>query len=267
MCIHALLLCHAVSNRTFYFCRHHEHGAVSIYESEQITIKYCTFYNNTSGGYFTNYDRYLGSSGGLSIGYNSQSHDVLLSLDIVQIFIFSCTFIDNSAFLYDSLRWDNFGYGGALSLFVNITSALKFVLNDSRVIDNSAAAAGGGVYCRTQGYSNQTYTFGNNVFMKNKAPIAGGLTFTYLFSSSPASTSYGLIYNCTFKHNIAISEIAGAMAVYPLAHWSYNFNIILKYCKFYNNSAVTYGGAVDIASYNFLGQCMCLYLPLSLITG
>ena len=52
--------------------RHHQQGAVNIYNSPRVTVTNCTFYNNTSTGYFTT-KAYQGASGGLSIGYSEQT--------------------------------------------------------------------------------------------------------------------------------------------------------------------------------------------------
>ena len=255
-----------------YFCRHHEHGAVRIYESEQITIKNCTFHNNTSDGYFTS-KSYIGSSGGLSIGYNySDSYYNYFTSGVFEyslppppivlhIFIINCVFTNNSAVLRDgqgnsSTAIQNntfYGRGGALSLFISVRHTLEFVFNDSKVMNNFADAFGGGMYCLFETRSNQTYTFGNNVFMNNTASVVGGIAFIYLYNPTQSHRAKidSFLYNCSFYNNVARSKVAGAVAIYSVLGLSENISITFKHCKFHNNTAVTYGGAVDITSYDF----------------
>ena len=262
-------------NNALYFCRHHEHGAMSIYESEQITIKNCTFHNNTSDGYFTN-KSFMGSSGGLSIGYNySDSNNYFTSERcrvfgppspippiVLHIFIINCVFTNNFALFLDgqgnslieAIQTNKFyGRGGALSLFISVRHTLKFAFNDSKVINNFAGALGGGMYCLFETCSNQTYTFGNNVFMNNTASMVGGIVFIYRYipMQSCFAIINSLLYNCTFYNNTARSKVAGAVAIYSVLGLSENISITFKHCKFHNNTAMTYGGAVDITSYSF----------------
>ena len=220
-------------------------------------MKNCTFHNNTSDSYFTR-KPYQGSSGGLSIGYYYVIPKTLSST--VDILIINCKFTYNSAVPSTRLRVTSTealirrifpGRGGALTVLVNINSPLNFVFNDSRVMNNYANTFGGGVYCLTQrGSIYQTYMFANNIFMNNMGPIAGGLSFINLLNRPVEFVIYGLIYNCTFVDNIGGSQAAGAASVYPL-HALANNIVVFKDCRFYNNSAIIYGGAVDITSYNF----------------
>ena len=62
------------------------HGALSIYNSQNVTVKNCTFYNNTSDSYFFNQmQQYQGSSGGLSVGFNMNNSSVVLNITITNI--------------------------------------------------------------------------------------------------------------------------------------------------------------------------------------
>jgi len=223
-------------------------------------VKNCTFYNNTSDSYFTR-KPYQGSAGGLSIGYHYVISTTLLNS--VNILIINCNFTYNSAVPSARLRITSTealifrlfpGRGGALCVLVNINSPLSFVFNDSIVMNNLANTFGGGIYCLTQrGTIYQTYMFGNDIFMNNTGPIAGGLTFINLLNIPVEFAVDYFIYNCTFIGNTAISKVAGAIAVYPL-HALANNIVVFKNCKFYNNSALIYGGAIDITSYNFFGN-------------
>ena len=239
---------------TYHF-RHHEHGALSIYNSVNVTVKNCTFHNNTSDGNFT-MKPYQGSAGGLSIGYN----DTHLRRESINIHIIKCNFSSNAAVLPSNLTLSSTteallhkkfpGRGGALTVLISTCHPLNFVLNDSIMMDNSAHF-GASIYCVIiNGYYNQTYVFANNVFMNNTAPIGGGLTFANLVGRPVKSIIHSLIYNCTFIDNTATSEVSGAANAYALYGLPNNI-VIFRDCKFYNNNAEMYGGAVDIASYNF----------------
>ena len=241
----------------FCYYRNHEHGALSIYNSEDVTVQNCTFHNNTSDSYFTR-KPYQGSAGALSIGF----HYVISTkpLNKANIFIINCKFTQNSAVpsarlsitSTEALIFNIFpGRGGAMSVLVNINSPLNFVFNGSTILNNLANTFGGGVYCLTQkGSIYQTYMFANNIFVNNTAPIASGLSFINLLNLPIEFVVRNLIYNCTFTDNTALSEVAGAANVYPLYALANNV-VIFEDCKFYNNSAPIYGGAVDITSYNF----------------
>ena len=226
----------------------------------------CTFHNNTSDGYFSK--PYQGSAGGLSIGHNSsdnyftrescyyeRSDPLLLNM----VHIINCTFTNNSALFLDGQEINPsealqnhvfFGRGGALFVYPYIKNPLSFVFNDNKVINNFANAYGGGVYCVTPRSSSQNYTFSNNVFINNTGSAAGGLVLLYLDVSQelhfPINT---LVYNCAFYSNTAKSQVAGAVAIYFTYEVASNINVTFIDCKFSNNTAVAYGGAVDITSY------------------
>lgn len=147
--------------------RHYEHGALSIYNSEKITIRNCTFYNNTSDGYFSTLP-FRGSAGGISIGYQTVLPFRRLNVNIL---ISNCIFTHNSATLLKLgnqevssgevlLNGKFSGRGGALAIVVYTNSPLNFVFNNSLVINNFAEVIGGGVYCFAQSdFSEQTYLF------------------------------------------------------------------------------------------------------------
>ena len=250
---------------------------MSIFNSANITVKNCTFHNNTSDGYFSK--PYQGSAGGLSIGHNSsdsyftrescyyEGFDPLF-LNIVHII--NCTFINNSALFRNRQGISSsevlqksvfFGRGGALFLYSYIKNPLSFVFNDNKVINNFADAFGGGVYCLTPRSSCQSYTFSNNVFINNTGSVAGGLALLYLDVSQelhfPINT---LVYNCTFYSNTAKSQVAGAVAIYFIFGVASNINVTFSDCRFSNNTAEAYGGAVDITSYDFFDNIETILL-------
>lgn len=219
-------------------------------------MKHCTFYNNTSDSVFTT-KPYQRSTGGLSIGYNS-SDQTRISNKSIEILIINCKFISNTAAPLSRVRLTTTdilidkifpGHGGALTLLVNANSSLNFVLNDSIFINNIAETFGASIYCIVQrACDNQTYIFANNIFMNHTAPSGSGLLFANLLSR-PVNV-VNLIYNCTFVGNTATSNAAGTANIYPL-YGLQNYAVTFKDCKFYNNSALVYGGAVDIATFNF----------------
>ena len=219
-------------------------------------MKNCTFYNNTSDTFFTT-KPYQGSAGGLSIGYHYNY--TTTSPNSVDVHIMNCEFISNIAAPPIRLRLTSteilrrriFPGGGALSVLVNINSSLNFVVNNTVFISNIAYTFGGGIYCLIQrGSIYQTYMFANNIFMNNTAPDESGISFINLLNRPIEFIVTNIFYNCTFIGNSAISDIAGAATVYSL-YGLPNTMVTFKDCNFVNNSAQGYGGAVDIASYNF----------------
>ena len=244
---------------------------MSIDESEQIIINNCTFHNNTSDGYFTN--KYQGSSGGLSISYNSSGscgNNMPPSSNVLHIHIINCTFTNNSALFLDGQMFSStktiltdlfYGRGGALSLLISVRHSLELAFSDNRIINNSADAFGGGVYCLIQACSNQNYTFSNNVFVSNAGSVGGGMAFIYQYISIQSQfTTYNLLYNCSFYYNSARHEVAGAVGIYSVDQLPNNSYTTFKHCKFINNTAVAYGGAVDIESYDFFGYIQAIPL-------
>ena len=244
----------------FEYFRHHEHGALSIYNSQDVTVKNCKFLNNTSGSYFTR-KPYQGSSGGLSVGYHFPKSK--LQLNNISIVVSDCTFVNNFAAPPTALRLTSTqiligrifsGRGAAMSVLVNVNTALNFILNNSVFVNNSAYNFGGGIYCLTAGGRiNQTYLWSNNQFIGNRASIAGAFSFISLLNLPVRFILYDRVYNCTFVGNIAHSEVAGAATVYPL-YGLPNSVVVFEDCKFFNNSALIYGGAVDISTYNFFND-------------
>ena len=243
-----------------------------------ITLKNCKFHNNTSNGSFTT-SPYQGSAGGCSIGYNNIAFAFTVpSLqDGARVLITNCNFTDNSAripasgvstsvkdrdllcaqrrsrSLTDVLTpvYKFNGRGGGLAVLVNIDIPLFFKFTDNIVMNNCAEAFGGGVYCITRRHSNQTYRFSNSTFVNNRGPKAGGLALVYLLNTSNTEfTVHSYVYNCKFYDNTA-SEIAGAAVVSAVYGLASNIFVTFKECNFSNNAAKIYGGAVDIASYDF----------------
>ena len=85
--------------------------------------------------------------------------------------------------------------------------------------------------------------------MYNTAPSASGLSFINLNRQVKYIVT-NLVFNCTFIGNNASLKVAGAANVYTLYGLS-DTMVSFKGCKFYNNSAPIYGGAIDITSLNF----------------
>ena len=131
-------------------------------------------------------------------------------------------------------------------------------------MNNDATTFGGGVYCLIQrGSVYQTYMFANIIFKNNTGAKGNGLTYINLLNGPIMFAAYSLIYNCTFVGNTARSEVGGATSVYPLYALA-NSIVIFEECKFYNNYALVYGGAVDIISYNFFNSKEAIF-PIEFI--
>ena len=253
MCLHYYNI--QDSYKYFHYYRHHQHGAVSIYNSENIIVKNCTFHNNTSDGLFTKTSNKAGA-GGLSIGYNHSQSSILINS--VNILIIGCTFTSNTAatpgrFTASEILENNIfpGRGGAFSLLVHTNSSLNFVFNDSLVINNSANGFGGSMFCTIHGGAlYQMYTFANNIIMNNTAPVSGGLSFINMVNKPVKFIVRSLIYNCTFVGNTAESKAGGGANITPF-YGLPNTMVTFRNCNFCNNSAPIYAGAIDVTSYDF----------------
>ncbi|XP_065906418.1 uncharacterized protein [Dysidea avara] len=241
--------------------RDHEHGAVNVYNSQNVFITNCTFYNNTSSSYFTR-KPYQGSAGGLSIGYNSQL--VAMTLNDANVLVDNCTFTANRAAPPTGLNLSPTellarrifsGRGGGLSIPVSLaTSSLNCVVNNSMFVNNYAESFGGGYYIFISGFVvNQNYLIENNVFTQNVAGnIAGAFSFGNFGGLDNFSILNCTVYKSSFTANSANSAgCSNLLPSYPGFH-----NVFMKFekCTFSNNTATEYAGAIDIVSYNFFGS-------------
>ena len=239
-------------------CRHHQHGALNIFNSPNVTVKNCTFYNNTSSSFFTRRP-FQGNAGGLSIAYNIELSNKTVSS--VNILVTGCDFIANHAAPPTALRLSSteflamniiVGRGGALAIPINVNGPVSCVVTGNMFINNSAATVGGSIYGFTGGaYINNTSLYADNVFIGSSASIGGVMS---LISSQRIPDVFLLhitIQNCTFINNRA--SICGCVNYYP--HLGLAGDVI-KFIdsKFYNNSASLYAGAIDIVSYRFFGS-------------
>ena len=223
-----------------------------------ITVKNCTFHNNTSDSLFIS-KKYQGSAGGISIGYNfnvTNANALIPPADTVTNHITDCTFTDNSARLFngqggtsDVLTNEIFpGRGGAIIVLVSTDLKLTFNFSDNVVMNNFAEVFAGGVYCLTHESSSQAYTFNNNDFISNTALRAGGLGFFY--TKTPTIAIHNIdIYNCTF-HNNTVSQKGGAALIYSVYELHANVFVTFKECNFFNNTAMIHGGAVDVVLFS-----------------
>ena len=238
------------------FCfRNHEHGALNIFNCPNVTVRHCTFRNNTSTSYFTR-KQFQGNSGGLSLGYNMG----LASLSSINVLVTDSVFINNSAdppsYLFFSTtglmeEYIFTGRGGGIAMPVNVTCPVDVIINNNLMDNNYAKSYGGGIYSYINGITgNQTYIFESILFIANEAGIgSGALNFGNYETTQPFSTLHGTIHNCTFKHNRA--HAGGCLHMFPsLRGFSGNF-ITIKECLFHNNTSIESGGAIDITSYNF----------------
>ena len=252
-----------------HFCfSNHEHGALNIFNSPNVTVKYCTFRNNTSTSYFTR-KPFQGNSGGLSVAYNME----LASLSSIDVLVTDCVFLNNSAdppshlFLSTTnlIEQQIFsGRGGGMAMPVNVECPVNVVINNSLFMNNFAGNYGGGLYCFLSGtVGNQTYMFGNNRFVSNEAMIgSGALNFGNFGNTAPFSALHSTMYNCTFENNKA--QTGGCLHMFPsYPGFSGNF-VTIKECLFLNNTSTEIGGAIDVTSYN-LYQSRQHYNPVQFI--
>lgn len=230
----------------------HEHGALNIFNSPNVIIRNCTFYNNTSDTYFTR-QPYKSNAGGLSIGYNSLPGTI--SLDKMNIIVNNCNFTGNHAGLPASPNEVQesrifSGRGGGLSLVVNVTGIVNFTVNNSIFVNNLAENLGGGIYVSISEFSTlkQFYLFANNTFTSNAANYGGGFFFANLVIPSTNFSQNIHVYNSVFTKNNA-EDIGGGIYVFSSLGLGGSF-IKFERCNFFLNTAGDHGGAVDVESFN-----------------
>ena len=234
--------------------RHHEHGALNIYNCRDVTVTNCTFYNNTAIGYFSRKSN-QGNSGGLSIGYNVLPP---LHFDIINIVVTDCNFTLNSALLVAGFTNPTQAHifrtfparGGAVLILVSITTSVNCTISNNLFVDNFAQRAGGALYIITLYAGLHQFYCANNVFIRNGSPDGGALIFLPSEETSAKLCISFKIYNCTFQSNYS-SIYAGAVVFNFFSAPNDNNVVIVNNCIFYNNSGVNYAGAVDVASLEF----------------
>ena len=230
---------------------------MNIFNSPNVIVKNCTFHNNTSSSYFTR-KPYQGNAGGLSIGYNSRFTSPLSGINIV---INGCNFTNNSAAPPESLQMSSTevsakriftGRGGGLNIIINITSEIHCTLNNSSFINNFAEKLGGAIYIFISESStmNQFYKFENTIFTSNRATYGGSCFFARALDVPlPQKIHQAAMFcNCFFVGNTARN--GGGLLLYPSSHGVSDVDISFEKCKFSNNTAVYYGGALGIESFN-----------------
>ena len=179
----------------------------------------------------------------------------------VNIRVTDCVFTDNHAAPPSALQLSSTellamniftGRGGAIAMPVNISSPVNCVVTNNTFINNSADSLGGCIYTFVGGsYRNHTFLYANNVFIENSASIGGVMTFIPSQRIPDTSLLHVTIQNCTFVRNKA--DICGCVNYYPHLELAGDLIQFID-CKFYNNSAALYAGAIDIVSYRFFGS-------------
>ena len=235
--------------------RHHEHGAVNLYNCGDVTVTNCMFYNNTGTAYFSR-QPYQGNSGGLSIGYNIP---LPLNYKIINISISNCNFTLNKVLsvgittptqLVSSRIFH--ARGGAVIIVASIATSLNCTVSNNVFVDNFAQRSAGALYILSEHDGLHQYYCVNNVFIRNSSPDGGALLFSPAAVIASIGTDLSVTFditNCTFLSNVG-SVYAGAIVFNLFV--SPNDNVInVKDSIFYNNSAVDYSGAIDVASLEF----------------
>ena len=228
---------------------------MNIFNSPNVIIRNCTFYNNTSDAKFTR-QPFKGNAGGLSIGYNLLFATV--SLDIINITVYSYNFTNNHAGSLASInevhqRRIFTGRGGGLSLVINVTGIVICTVNDSIFVNNLADNIGGAVYISTSERSTlkQFYLFANNNFTSNAASYGGGFFFGNVVFPSINFSQTVILYNSMFTENKA-EQIGGGICVLSLGFGG-NF-IKIEKCEFFMNTAGEHGGAFAVQSIKLYGN-------------
>ena len=240
-----------------FYISYHEHGALSIYNSLNVTIRNCTFCNNTSDGYYLNHQKhYQGSSGGLSVGYSMSDPNVLLNITITDTDFINNTDSPLGEFKVTSskmIRERRFtGRGGGLSVLVNSNfSQVNCIIRHCKFSDNFAGSLGGALYILVANvFNSQSYRLDRVTFNNNSAPVGGALCFIDLRVEANGSCVHTTVVNCTFTNNL-VDESGGAVSMYSMMGEA-NHSIEYEDCEFCNNTAMTgHGGGVDVTSYNF----------------
>ena len=245
----------AATNAFYFYFRNHQHGALNIFNSPNVTVKNCIFHNNNSTSNFTR-KPFQGNGGGLSVGYNMD----LAPLSNIDVLVTDCVFANNratSALEVSSttstlLQYGIFsGRGGGMSITIKSASPLKIVVNNSLFTDNFASYYGGGLFHFISGIvGNQTYLFGNNTLIKNKASVGSGAqNFVNFGNSTPLSIIHTTIYNCTYEENKA--QVSGCILVSPSFAGSSGSLITIEKCTFNKNQASSYSSSVNVASHSY----------------
>ena len=235
----------------------HVHGALHIFNSPNIIVNNCTFYNNTADMFIRR--PYQGNAGALSIGYNAIV--TTMSLDNISVIITNCNYTNNHAverFSPHIVQVERLfsGRGGGIIFVVNVTGldhTLTCTVNNSVFKNNSATNLGGAIYMFSSETANlqQVYVIANNLFVKNSADHGGAI----LTSNEIESREYSLnrfIYNCLFVENKAL-HIGGGIYMYFAYGFGSDF-IRLEECSFRRNTAGDHGGAIDAVSLNLYGN-------------
>ena len=247
------------------YIRYHKHGAVSIYNSVNVTVRNCTFCNNTSDSYYFNHQKqYQGSSAGLSVGYNMNNSNMLLNITITDTDFVNNTDSPLAEFkvtpskMIHEKRYT--GRGGGLSVLVNSNfSQVNCIISGCKFLDNFANSLEGALYILFANvFNKQSYRIDNVTFNNNSAPIGGALCFIDLRIKindscvrveTNDSCIHTTVVNCTFTNNMA-DHSGGAVSMLSVMGET-NYSVEYEDCEFCNNTATGHGGSIDIASSKF----------------
>ena len=141
---------------------------------------------------------------------------------------------------------------GGLNIVINITSEIHCTLNNSRFINNFAEKFGGAFYIFISNPSimNQFYKFENIIFTSNRATYGGSCLFARSIDIPIPEINQTVVFcNCIFVGNTARN--GGGLLLYPSSRGITDIHISFEKCKFFDNTAMYYGGALDIESYIF----------------
>ena len=180
-------------------------GGLISFQTDDFQIVNTVFHNNNNIRPYNNTGSLnpgdLNSAGGLSLVFEAS----VSRSGVVK----NCTFIQNVANISEQNLNDTRpnlyipnGHGGAIVLSFNGAQSHRIVIEDSRVIDNTAVHNGGGLHITLfQRSINNSVVVRNSQFKNNICKGYGGAISMNMFEF--ANENLLMVENCTFENNSA----------------------------------------------------------------
>ena len=215
-----------------------------IFNCWNVDVTNCRFYNSNAS---TPNDQYRGNSGGLTIGYHSNSSLSGLSNGTPIVTVSSCRFYKNRAFFPTQTH--------------STSRDINFALNNRYYF----ARGGGFGLVLDDNYYNVTATITNCTFDSNIASAFGGGLNMII---NGANTKHNIsIVGCTFQNNYSGRFGGGVVIAFLLSNEeSGPSQLTVNNCSFINNQA-EYGGGISTNQFYNLGQGNMVQIINSFFTG